>query len=201
MDSHHLCSSIHDCFSAAPSRISKTSLQDRPANPYIINGKVVIEHSPGLSGPGKSASLQLYSSTELDPKTINLDTYVPPDERFSPKKLSEFIANAIQATAHFLLPEAKSLSHDSSSFESFDEIRNLYSDNRSQVMRGTITEKMKKLVPAELIKQVTHASKQDHIKFPLPQIIRDNEWAWTEDEEFGHQMLAGTNPMRIQSLK
>ncbi|KAK6259684.1 PLAT/LH2 domain - like 2 [Theobroma cacao] len=375
MDSHHLCSSMHDCFRAAPSRISKTSLQDRPANPYIINGKVVIEHSPGLSGPGKSASLQLYSSTELDPnsrigklsekaclrqgksskkdgtkittykiklpvdpgfgnpgafviennhkhrfflqsatletpegkvihfdcrswvypikktntsrvffsntcylpsqtpaglvelrrkelkslrgdgtgerkewdriydydvyddlgnpdkgpdhvrpvlggsdshpyprrgrtgcptsknETINLDTYVPPDERFSPKKLSEFIANAIQATAHFLLPEAKSLSHDSSSFESFDEIRNLYSDNRSQVMRGTITEKMKKLVPAELIKQVTHASKQDHIKFPLPQIIRDNEWAWTEDEEFGHQMLAGTNPMRIQSLK
>lgn len=72
MDSHHLCSSMHDCFSAAPSRISKTSLQDRPANPYIINGKVVIEHSPGLSGPGKSASLQLYSSTELDPSKLCL---------------------------------------------------------------------------------------------------------------------------------
>ncbi|XVE78192.1 hypothetical protein DITRI_Ditri13aG0124200 [Diplodiscus trichospermus] len=134
-------------------------------------------------------------------ETINLDTYVPPDERCSPKKLSEFIANAIQATAHFLLPEAKSLTHDSTSFESFNEIRDLYSDNRSPVMKGTATEKMKKLLPAELFKEISHASKQDHIKFPLPQIIRANELAWSLDEEFGRQMLAGTNPTRIQCLR
>lgn len=33
-----------------------------------------------------------------------LDAYVPPDERFSPKKLSEFIENSIQAAVHFLVP-------------------------------------------------------------------------------------------------
>ncbi|OMP07928.1 Lipoxygenase [Corchorus olitorius] len=133
--------------------------------------------------------------------SINLDTYVPPDERFSPKKLSEFIANVIQATAHFLLYEAKSSSRDSSSFESFDEIRDLYSENRSQVKKGQVREKMKKLLPNELLKQVSHASIEDHIKFPLPHVIRENEWAWKEDEEFGHQMLAGTNPLRIRGLK
>ncbi|XWS36628.1 hypothetical protein CRYUN_Cryun20dG0101300 [Craigia yunnanensis] len=374
-DHHHLCHSMQECFSAVQRRISNGNPQDRPANGCIINGKVVIEHSPGLSGPGKSASVQIYSSTEIDPntrkgklsgkaclkhgksnkkdgtkitsykikihvepgfgnpgafviennhkhrfflqsatlvtpenkaihfdcrswvypiketktsrvffsntcylpsqtpaclvelrkeelqtlrgdgtgerkewdriydydvyddlgnpekgpnhvrpvlggsdshpyprrgrtgrpasknETINLDTYVPPDERCSPKKLSEFIANTIQTTAHFLLPEAKSLSHDSSSFESFDEIRDLYSDNRSQVMKGTVTEKMKKIIPAELFKEITHASKQDDIKFPLPQIIRANESAWRSDEEFGRQMLAGTNPMRIKCLR
>ncbi|XVF81301.1 hypothetical protein PTKIN_Ptkin15bG0144400 [Pterospermum kingtungense] len=134
-------------------------------------------------------------------ETINLDTYVPPDERFSPKKLSEFIANAIQATAHSLLHEAKSLFHDSSTFDSFDEIQDLYADNRSKVMKGMVTMSMKKLLPAELAKEINHVSKQDHIKFPLPQIIRGDELVWSLDEEFGRQMLAGTNPTRIRCLR
>lgn len=105
--------------------------------------------------------------------TINLDTYVPPDERCSPKKLSEFIANAIQATAHFLLPEAKSLPRDSSSFESFGDIRDLYSNNRRQAMRGTwVTKEVKKFLPAQLFKDVTHVIEEVDIKIPLPQIIR-----------------------------
>jgi lipoxygenase len=29
----------------------------------------------------------------------------------------------------------------------------------------------------------------------------ENELAWGNDEEFGRQMLAGTNPTRIQSLQ
>ncbi|XVF32054.1 hypothetical protein REPUB_Repub17cG0048800 [Reevesia pubescens] len=372
---HHLDYNLNECFSGVHSRIYNSNPKDRPANRYVINGKVVIQHSPGLAAPGKSASVQIYSSTEIDPntrrgklsgkaclkqgksskkdgtkitsykikihiepgfgnpgafviennhkhkfflqsatletpenkviqfdcrswvypikktqtvrvffantcylprqtpaglvelrkeelqtlrgdgtgerqewdriydydvyddlgnpekgpdhvrpvlggsdshpyprrirtgrpatknETINLGTYVPPDERCSTKKLSEFIANAIQASAHFLLPEAKSLSHDSSSFESFEEIRDLYSDKKSQVMKGMVTEKMKKLVPAELIKEITHAIEKDHIKFPLPQIIIANELAWRLDQEFGRQMLAGTNPTRIQCLR
>ncbi|KAE8730561.1 putative Calmodulin [Hibiscus syriacus] len=112
-------------------------------------------------------------------ETISFDIYVPADERCSPKKLSEFIANVIQATAHFLLPEAKSSSHDSSSFESFDEIRELYSDNRGKVIRGASV--MKKVIPAELFKELTNLHGRD--------------------EEFGRQMLAGTNPTRIRCLR
>ncbi|KAK8579138.1 hypothetical protein V6N13_142358 [Hibiscus sabdariffa] len=134
-------------------------------------------------------------------ETINLDLYVPADERCSPKKLSEFIANVIQATTHFLLAEANSLSHDSSSFESFDEIRELYSDNRGQAIRETsVMEKVEKVVPAQIFKEVTHKSEYD-IKFPLPQIIKANQFAWMLDEEFGRQMLAGTNPTRIHCLR
>ncbi|XP_039021129.1 linoleate 9S-lipoxygenase-like isoform X2 [Hibiscus syriacus] len=134
-------------------------------------------------------------------ETISFDVYVPADERCSPKKLSEFIANAIQATAHFLLPEVKSSSHDSSSFESFDEIRELYSENRGEAIREeSVMEKVKKVVPAELFKEVTHKFEYD-IKFPLPQIIKANQFAWKLDEEFGRQMLAGTNPTRIRCLR
>ncbi|KAK2648964.1 hypothetical protein Ddye_016453 [Dipteronia dyeriana] len=139
--------------------------------------------------------------TESRPEMINLDIYVPPDERFSPKKLSEFIGNSIQATAHFILPEAKSLLEQDSSVQSFDEIKEMFSSNKSQKVDGWLSEKLHKLVPDELYKGIAHASKGDHLMFTLPQILTNNEFAWKNDEEFGRQMLAGTNPTRIRVLE
>ncbi|KAK9282511.1 hypothetical protein L1049_005431 [Liquidambar formosana] len=140
-------------------------------------------------------------SSESQPETINLDIYVPPDERCSPKKLSEFISNSILAIVHFLIPEAKSLfQQDHSSFKSFDEIRAMFSSNRSQAMEGWVAEKLKKLVPDELFRKITHASKGKPMKFPLPKILAD-EFAWKDDEEFGRQMLAGVNPTVIRVLE
>ncbi|XP_038714172.1 probable linoleate 9S-lipoxygenase 7 isoform X2 [Tripterygium wilfordii] len=141
------------------------------------------------------------SSTESQPETINFDIYVPPDERFSPKKLSEFISNSIQSTVHFLIPEAKALEQNSSSFESFDEILGLFSSNRNQTVEGWMKEKLKKLVPDELFREIVHASEKKPMEFPLPQILAENEFAWKEDEEFGHQLLAGVNPTRIRCME
>ncbi|KAJ6674451.1 LIPOXYGENASE [Salix viminalis] len=149
-------------------------------------------------------------SAESRTETINLDIYVPPDERFSPKKLSEFISNSIQATVHFIIPEAKSLfKQDSSSFESFDEIHDMFSSKGGQAvegkvrekLKGKVREKLKKLVPNVLFKEINYAGKEDLLKFPLPQIVTENELAWGNDEEFGRQMVAGTNPARIKCLQ
>lgn len=110
--------------------------------------------------------------TESQPEKINLDVYVPPDERLSPKKLSELIGNAVQATAHFIIPAAKSfLEKDSSFFQSFDEIKEMYSKKRSQKLDGLLTEKLHKLLPDELVKAITHASKGNHLMFPTPQVL------------------------------
>lgn len=112
-----------------------------------------------------------------------MDIYVPPDERFSPKKLSEFLSNSIQATVHFIIPEAKSLfKQDSSSFESFDEIHDMFSSKGGQAVegkvreksKGKVREKLKKLVPNVLFKEINYAGKEDLLKFPLPQIVTGN---------------------------
>ncbi|KAL6211026.1 hypothetical protein ACLB2K_016254 [Fragaria x ananassa] len=132
--------------------------------------------------------------TESRPCTTNLDIYVPPDERVSPKKKSEFISNSIQGALHFLILEGKGSKH----IESFDEIDAMFSANESLVIEGSLKEKLKAMVPDEFYK--THAIKKT-LKFPLPQIIAENEFAWKDDEEFGRQMLAGVNPARIQSLE
>ncbi|XP_058196669.1 probable linoleate 9S-lipoxygenase 7 isoform X2 [Rhododendron vialii] len=134
--------------------------------------------------------------------TITLDMYVPPDERVSPQKLSELISNSIQAGLHFILPEAKLLFTNAStgSFESFDEICDLFTSSRSQVLEGWVAEKLKSMLPPEIFKKITRASKKNRTKFPLPQVIAENELAWKDDEEFGRQMLAGINPAVIQCL-
>ncbi|KAG6677867.1 hypothetical protein I3842_14G048900 [Carya illinoinensis] len=132
----------------------------------------------------------------------NLDIYVPPDEHFSPKKLSAFILNSFQATIHFLSPEEKSLfQQDFSSFHTFEETHRMFSSNRSHAVEEWVKGILKKGVPEALYREVIHASKKNPLKFPLPQIIARNGMAWLDDEEFGRQMLAGINPTQIQCLE
>lgn len=110
--------------------------------------------------------------TESRPERINLDIYIPPDEQFSPKKLSEFMSKSIQATTRFLIPELKSLLEQGpSSFESFDEIRDMFSKKRSQVIKGKVKQELKKIVSDKLFKKVTRASRKGFMELPLPQII------------------------------
>uniref|UniRef100_F6HRH9 Lipoxygenase n=1 Tax=Vitis vinifera TaxID=29760 RepID=F6HRH9_VITVI len=140
--------------------------------------------------------------TESRPTKFNLDIYVPPDERFSPKKLSEFIENSVQAIVHFPLPEAQSIDEqESNSFESLEEIKDIFSRHKRQGVEGWIAEKLKSLVSDDLFKEIKEASKKDPIKFPLPKIIEENELAWKDDEEFARQMLSGVNPTVIKGLE
>ncbi|XP_058092518.1 linoleate 9S-lipoxygenase A-like [Magnolia sinica] len=140
--------------------------------------------------------------TESRPSIINLDIYVPPDERFSPRKMSEFLSNSIQAIVHFLIPEAKSFfQKDSNSFESFDEMRNMFSGSAAPALDRRLEAMLKRLVPDKVFGEIVRTSKENPGKFPLPQIISVNELAWRDDEEFGREMLAGINPAVIRSLE
>jgi hypothetical protein len=49
-------------------------------------------------------------ATETRKHVINLDFYIPPDERFSPTKLAEVLTLAVQALTHFVVPEATATS-------------------------------------------------------------------------------------------
>ncbi|CAN1325703.1 Linoleate 9S-lipoxygenase 6 (Fragment) [Linum perenne] len=140
---------------------------------------------------------------ESHAKSSIMDIYVPSDEQFSPTKLSDFVSNSIEATVHFLVSEAKALlkKNDSSNFKSFDDLRELFSGKRTKAVEKHVREKLKKLVPEHLLIEITNRSKEEVAKFPLPQIIADNDVAWMDDMEFARQMLAGVNPARIQCLQ
>ena len=71
-----------------------------------------------------------------------------------------------------LIPDAKlAFKHDSGSFRSFEETSSFFSSNKNQVVEGDVKEVLKKMVPEKLFKEVIHASNQNPVKFPLPQII------------------------------
>ncbi|KAH7518761.1 hypothetical protein FEM48_Zijuj09G0205400 [Ziziphus jujuba var. spinosa] len=142
-------------------------------------------------------------STESQPNMVNIDNiYVPPDECMSSKKMSEVISSSIQAAVPFLIHGAKSFfEQESSSFESFDEMHYIFSGNRSLIVEEWITENLINVLPPKVFKEITYESIGAPFKSPLPQIIAENELAWKSDEEFGRQMLAGTNPARIQRLE
>ncbi|KAJ8465789.1 hypothetical protein OPV22_028341 [Ensete ventricosum] len=142
-------------------------------------------------------------ATETRKKLINLDFYVPPDDRFSPVKLSEFISNSIRAIVHFVIPEVKSVFEGSiRNFESFGQMRkDLYSSHRRSILEGVVMEKLKALLPEEFIKEVVRVVKENPLKFPIPEVIAADENAWMSDEEFGREMLAGLNPAVVRCLE
>ncbi|GLT64796.1 hypothetical protein SLA2020_372660 [Shorea laevis] len=82
----------------------------------------------------------------------------------------------------------------------------IFSDKSRQPVRGWIKDKLKRWVPNDkFYKQIVCKQKICKPKLtmdlPLPSIIAVNKRAWRTDDEFGRQMVAGTNPVRIRRLQ
>ncbi|OEL21847.1 Linoleate 9S-lipoxygenase 2 [Dichanthelium oligosanthes] len=134
---------------------------------------------------------------------INLDFYIPPDERFNPTKLAEVLTLAVQAVTHFVIPESRALFQGNiNNFKSFDQLRrDLYSKPQQPVVEGVVMDKLKTSVPSQkTYKQVSKMVKETPVKFPIPQVIEHDQEAWRTDEEFAREMLSGLNPVVIKKL-
>ncbi|KNA19536.1 hypothetical protein SOVF_060820 [Spinacia oleracea] len=144
--------------------------------------------------------------TKADPNTesrlplISLDIYVPRDERFGHIKMSDFLAYALKSIAQILLPELKSICDKTpNEFDSFDHVMKLY-EGGIKLPVGALT-KLKDRIPWEMIKELVRTDGEDFLKFPMPDVIKENKSAWRTDEEFGREMLAGVNPVLICRLQ
>eukprot|EP00253_Pinus_taeda_P031141 PITA_31141 len=135
---------------------------------------------------------------------MSFDIYVPRDERFGHLKLSDFLAYSLKAVAQTLVPDLKSLFDSTpNEFDSFEDIMKLYSDGIKlpDSSKESLFDTAKNLVPLELIQQFLKTDGQRLLKYPLPQVIAKDEFAWRKDEEFARQMLAGEDPVVIQRLQ
>ncbi|XP_031113123.1 probable linoleate 9S-lipoxygenase 5 [Ipomoea triloba] len=145
--------------------------------------------------------------TKADPETesrlalLSLDIYVPRDERFNHVKFSDFLAYAVKSLGQVLVPEIASLFDKTiNEFDSFEDILKLY-DGGAKLPNGNSANRFKGCISLELIKELVRSDGERFLKFPIPDVIKENRSAWRTDEEFGREMLAGVNPVVIQRLQ
>ncbi|CAL1396788.1 unnamed protein product [Linum trigynum] len=145
--------------------------------------------------------------TKKDPKSesrlplLSLDIYVPRDERFGHVKFSDFLAYALKSIAQVLLPEISSLFDKTiNEFDSFEDVFDLYDGGIKLPGKATVS-KVRNRVPWELLKELVRNDGERFLKFPIPEVIKEDKSAWRTDEEFAREMLAGVNPVIISRLR
>ncbi|KAI5071291.1 hypothetical protein GOP47_0013542 [Adiantum capillus-veneris] len=134
--------------------------------------------------------------------------YVPRDERFKRIKKSDFLGSAMKSFSHGAIPVIERMLEGKKSFDNMDDIKDLYANgvnlHSNDIMPLSEQEKLAGLLePFEILKEIVDPETEDpHIlTFPKPQLIQENEKAWSEDDEFARQMLAGLSPMVIERMR
>ncbi|KAB2015901.1 hypothetical protein ES319_D08G058800v1 [Gossypium barbadense] len=122
------------------------------------------------------------------------------------KKDVRFIRSIIDFCRKLKLPSfhgGPSMSDPSEEQDIFEDIIGFYADKEVEELDNSDKQRLEKLVPKEILNQVvaTLALKRHDVSAQLPSIIAEEIFAWVEDKEFGRQMLAGTNPVRIRHMK
>nr|XP_043622524.1 probable linoleate 9S-lipoxygenase 5 isoform X2 [Erigeron canadensis] len=146
--------------------------------------------------------------TKSDPKTESrlnliesLNIYVPRDERFGHLRMSDFLGQGLEAILKFLLPEFKALVDDTiDEFDSFEDILDLYHGG-IKLPEGPSLDKIRENIPIQILKELLRSDGEGLFKYSTPEVIKANLSAWSTDEEFAREMLAGVNPVSIQLLR
>lgn len=103
---------------------------------------------------------------------FKIDSCIPPDERFSPQKLSEFAKKVIQATLHFVVSQRGSVSREETNqFNSFNEIKELFSGKKSQGVEEWMIKKLEAHLPKEIFKEIGQGIKDYTTKFPMMELF------------------------------
>ncbi|KAM4119163.1 hypothetical protein ACJW30_03G038700 [Castanea mollissima] len=145
--------------------------------------------------------------TKTDPSSeskmkllMSLNIYVSRDERFGHLKLSDFLAYALKSVGQFLKPELESLFDSTpNEFDSLQDVLKLY-EGGIKLPEGAV-KNIRDNIPAEMLKEVFPTDGEGLLKYPMPQVIKEDRSAWRTDEEFTREMLAGVNPVNIGRLK
>ncbi|KAL1197543.1 Linoleate 9S-lipoxygenase 5 [Cardamine amara subsp. amara] len=160
-----------------------------PELPYPRRGKT--GRKPTKSDPNSESRLAL----------LNLNIYVPRDERFSHVKFSDFLAYALKSVTQVIVPEIASVCDKTiNEFDSFEDVFHLY-DGSIKLANGQTISKLRDVIPWEMFRELVRNDGERFLKFPLPDVLKESRSAWRTDEEFAREMLAGLNPVVISRLQ
>lgn len=130
--------------------------------------------------------------------------YVPRDEAFEQTKQETYIGNSLKGVIHQLVPSLINYFKEvHEEFQCFNDVDRLYQDG-IKLRSFNLDHGFLKLLPiAQIIKQLQDSANQvsSLLRYTQPAIISRDRFAWLRDEEFGRQVLAGANPIKIERLQ
>ncbi|PON59878.1 Lipoxygenase [Trema orientale] len=171
------------------SKYARPVLGGSPQYPYPRRGRT--GRKPTKTDPKTETRLQLLMS---------LNIYAPRDERFGHLKLADFLAYALKSIGQFLKPEIEDLFDTTrNEFDSFEDVLKLYEGGVE--VPEDLLKNVRDNIPAEMLKEIFRTDGERLLKFPVPQVIKEDKTAWSTDEEFAREMLAGINPIMIHRLQ
>jgi linoleate 9S-lipoxygenase len=144
--------------------------------------------------------LENHPTSESRLRLLDINIYVPRDERFGHLKLSDFLGFSLKAVTEAFLPIIRTYVDDTpKEFDSFEDIKKLYDGPIKVHDHPALAQMMENIPP--ILKALLPVAGDDLLKMPLPHVIESDEFAWRTDEEFAREMLAGVNPVCIRRLK
>lgn len=109
---------------------------------------------------------------------MELETYVPADERICHNKVKELASNSVEAALQFLIPTLKTLNYQPCTidhFKSFVELHCFFwaqkPSNLAKADKWTKLQ-LQKFLPQKLFQQIL--SQKEPFMYPLPQFLRGN---------------------------
>ncbi|XP_062002399.1 probable linoleate 9S-lipoxygenase 5 [Rosa rugosa] len=165
----------------------------------ILGGSTKFPY-PRRGRTGRPATKKDPNSESPLPLIESLFIYVPRDERFGHLKMSDLIAYALKSISQILKPDelATLLGHQKE-FNSLEHVLKLY-EGGLELPNGLL-KFVRSTTPAETVKELFRTDGERLLKFPVPQVIKEDKSAWRTDEEFAREMLAGLNPVSIRRLQ
>ncbi|XP_021852191.2 probable linoleate 9S-lipoxygenase 5 isoform X1 [Spinacia oleracea] len=129
------------------------------------------------------------------------DVYIPRDEKFSNTKLADFLGDTVKSLSHGvagLLDAVVDMTP--MEFDSFQDVLDMY-EGGIKLPNNPLLGKIREDVPTEFLKSLVRTDGAHFLKYPMPDIIKEDKSAWRTDEEFVREMLAGINPVVISRLE
>lgn len=140
-----------------------------------------------------------------DPKSesrlplLDLNIYVPRDERFGHLKMSDFLGFALKAIIEAVLPTIRTFVDTTpKEFDSFEDIMKLYEGGLKVPDDDPALAEIKKKIPFELIRTLLPDGGDHLLKLPLPHVIRSGKSA-VRITSYGHNLLANVSVFLIDS--
>ncbi|XP_021742500.1 probable linoleate 9S-lipoxygenase 5 [Chenopodium quinoa] len=135
------------------------------------------------------------------PLLKGLDIYVPRDEQFGNLKMGDFLGDSVKSLSQGFAGLVRAvLDKTPKEFDSFQDVLDLF-EGGIKVPQSPFLDQLRESLPSQFLKAITRNDGAPILKYPTPGIIKEDKSAWSTDEEFAREMLAGIHPLAIRCLE